>query len=126
MRYMVMVKGNTDYEAGQPPSPALLEAIGKLAEKEMRNGRMVQMGGLMPSSHGALVRAAKGKVRVVDGPFAEAKELVGGYAIFEVKSRAEILEMAREFMQTHIDVLGPGFEGECEVRELAPDGAPPS
>ena len=124
MRYMVMVKGNTDYEAGQPPSPALMDAIAKLSEKEFANGRLVQMGGLMPSSHGARVRAAKGRVRVVDGPFAEAKELIGGYAIFEVSSKAEILEMAREFMQVHVDVLGGDFEGECEVRELADNGPP--
>jgi hypothetical protein len=116
MRYMVMVKANSDYEAGVPPSPALMAAIGKLAEKEARKGRLVQMGGLM--------RARKGKVRVVDGPFAEAKELVGGYAIFEVKSKAEILEMATEFMQVHVDVLGPDFEGEVEVREII-GGAPP-
>ena len=125
MRYMVMVKANSDYEAGVPPSPALMEAIGKLAEKEMKKGRMVEMGGLMPSSHGALVRARKGRVRVIDGPFAEAKELVGGYAIFDVKTRAEILEMASEFMQVHVDVLGADFEGEVEVREIT-GGGPPS
>ena len=124
MRYMVMVKANSDYEAGRPPSPALMEAIGKLSEKEMRNGRLVTMGGLAPSSSGALVRAARGKVRVIDGPFTEGKELIGGFAIFEVASRDEIVEMAREFMQTHIDVLGDDFEGECEVRELM-DGGPP-
>ena len=124
MRYMVMVKANTDYEAGVPPSPALMEAIGKLAEKEARNGRLVQMGGLMPSSHGALVRARKGKIRVIDGPFAEAKELVGGYAIFEVRTKSDILEMAREFMQVHVDVLGPDFEGEVEVREITGGGPP--
>ena len=124
MRYIVMVKANSDYEAGVPPSPALMEAIGTLSEKEMRNGRLVMTGGLAPSSTGALVHASRGKVRVTDGPFAEAKELVGGFAIFEVGSRDEILEMAREFMQTHIDVLGNDFEGECEVRELMGGGSP--
>ena len=121
MRYMIFVKGNTDYEAGKPPSPALLEAIGKLAEKEIRAGRMVEMGGLMPSAAGAVVRASKGRLRVTDGPFAEAKEVIGGYAVFDVQSRDEILEMAKEFMQAHIDVLGPSFEGEVEVRQVVLD-----
>ncbi|HUF25331.1 MAG TPA: YciI family protein [Gemmatimonadaceae bacterium] len=126
MRFMVLVKGNTDYEAGRPPSPELMAAIARLAEKDSAAGRLIATGGLMPSSAGARVRAARGKVTVTDGPFAEAKELIGGYAILEVESREAVLQMAREFMQTHIDVLGPSFEGECEVRQISspPHGEP--
>ena len=117
MRFMVMVKANSDYEAGQPPSAALMDAIGRLAEREFRDGRMVDMGGLNISD-AARVRAGSGRVRVVDGPFAEAKEVIGGYAVLQVQSREEALEMAREFMQTHIDVLGAEFDGECELRRI--------
>jgi hypothetical protein len=81
------------------------------------------MGGLLPSSKGARVRVRKGKITVVDGPFAEAKELIGGYAVFELASKEEAIQSAREFMQLHVDVLGPSYEGECEVRQLA--DAPP-
>ena len=119
MRFMVLVKGNTDYEAGRPPSPELMEAIAKLAGNQSATARMIETGGLMPSSAGARVRAARGKVSVTDGPFAEAKELIAGYAVFEVGSKQQMIEMATEFMQTHIDVLGPSFEGECEVRQIA-------
>ena len=119
MRFMIMVKADADYEAGKPPTPELIEAIGKLGQREFSTGRMVEMGGLLPTSAGGRVRAARGRVRVTDGPFTEAKEVVGGYAVVEVTSRQEALEMAREFMQAHIDVLGDAYEGECEVRQLA-------
>ena len=93
MRFMMLVKGNSDYEAGKPPSPELMEAIGALAEQGFREGTLVEQGGLLPSSAGALIRVKDGKVRVIDGPFAEARELIGGYAILEVDSRAEAVRM---------------------------------
>ena len=118
MRYMMLVKGNSDYEAGKPPSPELMEAIGALAERGFRDGTLVEQGGLMPSSAGALVRVRDGKVKVIDGPFAEARELVGGYAILKAGSKAEAIRMGSEFMELHAKVLGPSFEGELEVRQL--------
>jgi hypothetical protein len=118
MRFMMLVKGNSDYEAGKPPSPELMEAIGALAEQGFRDGTLVEQGGLLPSSAGALVRVKDGKVRVIDGPFAEARELVGGYAILNAGSRDEAVRMGREFMELHARVLGPSFEGELEVRQL--------
>jgi hypothetical protein len=118
MRFMMLVKGNSDYEAGKSPSPELMEAIGALAEKGFREGTLVEQGGLLPSSAGALIRVKDGKVRVLDGPFAEARELIGGYAILEVDSRAEAVRMGSEFMDLHARVLGPAFEGELEVRQL--------
>ncbi len=118
MRYMMLVKGNSDYEAGKPPSPALMEAIGALAEKGFRDGTLVEQGGLLPSSAGALIRVRDGKVKVIDGPFAEARELVGGYAILKAGSKAEAIRMGSEFMELHAKVLGPSFEGELEVREM--------
>lgn len=118
MRFMMLVKGNTDYEAGKPPSPALLEAIGKASEAQAAAGILLEAGGLLPSSAGALVRVERGKVRVIDGPFAEAKELIGGYAILRASSKEEAIEMGRGFMQLHVDVLGPEFSGELEIRQL--------
>jgi hypothetical protein len=115
---MMLVKGNSDYEAGKPPSPALMEALGALAEKGFTDGTLIEQGGLLPSSAGALIRVRDGKVKVIDGPFAEARELVGGYAILRAGSKAEAIRMGSEFMELHAKVLGPSFEGELEVREM--------
>jgi hypothetical protein len=118
MRFMMLVKGNSDYEAGKPPSPALQEAIGKASEAQAAAGVLLAAGGLLPSSHGALVRVDNGKVKVIDGPFAEAKELIGGYAILEAASKEQAIEQGRAFMQLHVDVLGDSFSGELEIRQL--------
>jgi len=127
MRFMMLVKGNSDYEAGKPPSPELMKAIGALAERGFRDGSLIEQGGLLPSSAGALVRVKDGKVRVIDGPFAEARELIGGYAIIEAPSRVEAIRMGSEFMELHARILGPSFEGELEVRQLfeTPPGIEP-
>lgn len=118
MRFMVMVKADKNYEAGLPPSPELMEAIGKLTEEQMKAGIVVATGGLLPSAAGAIVSVAGGKLSVTDGPFAETKELIGGYAILEAKSREEAIELASQFMKLHADVLGPSYEGTCEVRQM--------
>ncbi len=118
MRFMMLVKGNTDYEAGKPPSPALMAAIGKLSQEQAQAGILLGSDGLLPSSSGALVRVEGGKMRVIDGPFAEAKELIGGYAILEAASKQEAIRLGREFMQLHVDVLGSSFTGELEIRQM--------
>lgn len=118
MRFISMVKATKESEAGAPPNPALMGAIEKLAAESMEAGVILEMGGLLPSSKGARVRASGGKISVVDGPFAEYKELIGGYAILEAKSKSEAVEFTRRFMQVHVDVLGAAYEGECEVRQL--------
>lgn len=122
MRFMMMVKGDNDYEAGLPPKPELIAAIGKLSEDMVKAGVLLETGGLLPSSRGARVRASGGKVFVTDGPFAETKELVGGYAIVQAKSREEAVELGKQFMEVHTRVLGSSYDGECEVRQLL-DGA---
>jgi hypothetical protein len=119
MKFMMMVKADNDYEAGKPPSPELVAAIGKLGEEASRKGELVEMGGLLPSFAGARVRLAAGTLSVVDGPFAEAKEIVGGYAIFRLASKEEAIQKAREFLEAHRRVLGPSYAGEVEVRQLA-------
>lgn len=118
MRFMTMVKADKNYEAGLPPSPELMAAIGKLTEESIEAGVVLDTGGLMPSSRGALVRASGGKLTVTDGPFAETRELIGGYAIISANSKEDAIEMARRFMQVHIDVLGTAYEGECEIRQM--------
>ncbi|MCC6791645.1 MAG: hypothetical protein IT336_08175 [Thermomicrobiales bacterium] len=118
MRFMMLVKGNSDYEAGKPPSPALMEAIGAYAEKSSRDGVLVEQGGLLPSAAGARIKAEGGKIRVTDGPFAEARELIGGYAIINAASKAEAIRLGSEFMAIHARVLGPSFAGELELRQL--------
>ena len=112
MRFMYIVKhpGN--------PTPELMQAMHKLADRETKAGRMLDSGGLMPVQTGAEVRIADGKLSLIDGPFVEAKEIVGGYAIFELRDKEEAIAMAREFMQLHLDHM-PGWEGTCEVRAFA-------
>ena len=90
----------------------------KLADREIKAGRMLDNGGLMPLAMGAQVRIKDGKLSVVDGPFVEAKEVVGGYAIFELPGKEEALASAVEFMQLHKDLM-PGWEGTCELRAFA-------
>ena len=114
MRYMMIVKSAEKW--GVPPQE-LVEAIGKLAEDEMKSGTMLGNGGLLPSAQGARVRLENGKVMVIDGPFTEAKEVVGGYAQFEFKTKEEAVESARNFMELHRQYW-PGWEGETEVRPM--------
>ena len=119
MRFMYLVTSN---HAG-PPTPKLLEAMHKLTEREIKAGRLIDSGGLTPLSMGAQVRIADGRLSVIDGPFIEAKEMIGGYAIFELPGKEEALASAVEFMQLHKDLM-PGWEGTCELREFAaPPGA---
>jgi hypothetical protein len=123
MRYMMIVKADKNYEAGNPPKPELMAAIGKLSEEMINAGVLLDMGGLLPSSKGARINVKGGKLTVTDGPFSEAKELIGGYAILQVKTREEAIERARRFMQVHADVLGPSYDGELEIRQM-PDAPP--
>jgi hypothetical protein len=98
-----------------PPTPELMAEVHKLAEREIKAGRMVTSGALQSRASGAQVRITDGKLGVVDGPFVEAKEVIGGYAIFELRDKEEAIEKAVEFMQVHRDYM-PGWEGTCEVR----------
>ena len=114
MRFMMMVKST---ESAGPPPKALMEAMANLGEKNTKAGIIIEMGGLFPSVAGARVRLTGGKLTVIDGPFVEAKEVVGGYAVFEVKSKKEAIEHTLRFMQLHKDHW-PGWEGETEIRQI--------
>jgi hypothetical protein len=117
MRFMFIVRST---HAGPPPQ-ALLEAMHKLADREIKAGRMLDNGGLMPVATGAEVRIKDGQLSVLDGPFVEAKEVIGGYAVFDLRDKEEALASAKEFMQLHKDLF-PGWEGVCELRALASSG----
>jgi hypothetical protein len=88
-----------------------MAAMGKLIEEGMKAGWLVSTEGCMPSALGARVRKDKGKLSVTDGPFTEAKELVGGFAILRAKSKQEAIELAKDFLK-HVG------DGECEIRQL--------
>ena len=115
MRFMSIVKGP---ESGAAPSPALMEAIGTLSQEMLQKGVMLDMGGLLPTATGARIRLAAGKLTVTDGPFTEAKEVVGGYAILKAGSKAEAIEMGRRFMQLHADIMGSDYQMELEIRQM--------
>jgi hypothetical protein len=115
MRFMYIV---TSPKPQGAPTPELMEAMHKLADREIKAGRMLDSGGLMPVATGAQVRITDGKLSVVDGPFVETKEMIGGYAIFELRDKEEAVAAAVEFMQLHKDHM-PGWEGTCEVRSFA-------
>jgi hypothetical protein len=114
MRFMsIVTSAHTDM-----PTPELMEAMGKLADREIKAGRMIDMGGLLPLEAGVQVRIKDGELSVIDGPFVEAKEVIGGFAIFEFRNKEEALASAVEFMQLHRQHM-PGWEGTCEVRAMA-------
>ena len=114
MRFMMIVKHAE--QQGLPPKE-LMDAIAILAEEEIKAGTMIGNGGLGPTALGARVRLSGGRVTVTDGPFTEAKEVVGGYAQFELKSKEEAVESAVRFMELH-KKYWPGWEGETEVRQM--------
>jgi hypothetical protein len=114
MRFMMIVKANKDTEAGVMPSDELLSAMAKYNEQLMKAGVLLDMAGLKPTSKGARVRFSGGKPKVIDGPFTEAKELIGGYWIIQVKSREEAIEWAKRAPAPH----GPHQDSEIELRQF--------
>jgi hypothetical protein len=113
MRFMMIVKSTEN--SGRPPQ-ALMDAMAKTAEEATKSGEMIDSGGLASTARGARVQLSGGKVSVTDGPFTEAKEVFGGYAVFELKSKKEAIERAVAFMELHRQHW-PGWEGVTEVRE---------
>jgi hypothetical protein len=115
MRYLMIVKGDENFRASGPPPKELMDAIGELGIEAAKTGKMVSMGGLQHTSKGASVRLDGGKLVVRDGPFTEAKEVIGGFTIMELPSKEAAIEEARKFMELHRQ-LWPAWSGECEVR----------
>lgn len=117
MRYMYLVVSPREMDG--PPPQRLMDEMAKLTEKRMADGSMVDSGGLLPTAMGAARITLKGgKLSVLDGPFTESKEVIGGYAIFEFKTREEAIASAVEFMNLHKE-FGEGWEGVCEMRPMA-------
>jgi len=114
MKFMMIVKSAE--RSGYPPKE-LMDAIDKLSEEANKAGTMIGGGGLGPTALGARVRLSGGKITVTDGPFTEAKEIVGGYAQFELNSKQEAIEGALRFMELH-KKHWPGWEGETEIRQM--------
>jgi hypothetical protein len=109
MRFMMLIKANEDFEAGIPPCPELIVAMGTLAEEMTERGILVSGEGMKPSSHGTRVRQTNGQRSVIDGPFTETKELIGGFSIVDVESKQEAIELAQRVVRIH---------AECGVDEL--------
>jgi hypothetical protein len=114
MRYMMFIKHTEDYR-GKTIPPALIEAMGEFVGEYTKKGKFIDGAGLKSSHKGKKIQLRSGQLRVVDGPFTESKELIGGYAIVEVESEREALEIATQFMELH-RVHWPEFEGESELR----------
>ncbi len=114
MKFMMLVKHG---ENSGPPPKELMDAMAVLSEEAVKNGTMLGSGGLAPTAQSTRVRLSGGKVSVIDGPFTEAKEVVGGYAQFELKSKQEAIEGAVRFMELHRKHW-PGWEGETEIRQI--------
>jgi hypothetical protein len=109
---MVMVKANKDSEAGVMPSQELLEAMGKFNEELVKAGVLLAAEGLQPSSKGARIKFSGDKRTVIDGPFAETKELIAGFWLWQVKSKEEAIEWAKRIPNP------TGDEGEVEIRQV--------
>ena len=115
MKFMTLVKTSSKSKASPQPPAELFGAIMKLG---MEAGpALVQQGGLMDIEKGASVRLANDEIVVVDGPFSESKEWVGGYAVYDVASKAEAIEWAVRFLELHKQ-FWPGWEGDVEIRQI--------
>ena len=112
MRFISMI--HVDENSGQKPSEQLMTDMGKLIEEMTRSKKLVSTAGLRPTSEGFRVRLRDGKQTLRDGPFTETKEVIGGYAILEVESKEEAIELTRRFLKVH----GNEWDLECEVRPL--------
>ena len=123
MKYLTFIRHTESHREAGPP-PALMEAMGKFVEKSLKEGILVDTGGLLPSKDGVRVRLAGGKITVTDGPFTEMKEVIGGWAILETDTKAQAIRIATEFMELHRKHW-PEFEGESELRPMFEPGEAP-
>ena len=122
MKYMMFIKHSEHYR-DLPFPPALGEAMGKFVADSFASGVLVETAGLKRSADSTRMRLKGGKLTVTDGPFTEAKEIVGGFAIVQVTSHEEALKVARDFMELH-RIHWPEFEGESEIRPFEDMGEP--
>jgi hypothetical protein len=116
VKFLMFIK-HPESDRSQPIPPGLMDAMGEFVTANLKSGVLLDTAGLKPTSEGFRVRLAGGRIGVTDGPFTETKEVIGGYALVQAKTRDEALNVARKFMDLH-RVHWPAFEGECEVRPL--------
>jgi len=120
MQFLMLIRiaNDTDYEAGKAVPPELDAAMGELIGEWSKTGAFVSAAGLKPTSQASRVRLSSGKVMLTDGPFAEAKEVIGGFFILEAPDRAAAVAMTKSFVDLHAKILGKDFLLECEVRQV--------
>jgi hypothetical protein len=123
MKYLTFIRHPESHRETPPPA-ALMEAMGTFVQKSLKDGTLVDTGGLLPSKDGVRIRLSKGKITVTDGPFSESKEVIGGWAVLQTNSKAEAVRIATEFMELHRKHW-PGFEGESELRPIFDPGMGP-
>ncbi|MEI7037649.1 YciI family protein [Fulvimonas yonginensis] len=117
MRFLSMIR--IQENTGRVPSEQLMADMGRLIEQMTREGTLLDTAGLRPTAEGVRMRLRGGRISTVDGPFAETKEVIGGYAILQADSMVHALELTRRFLALH----GDGWDLECEVRQIeGPDG----
>src|SRR5688500_208248 len=112
MRFLSMIRVNENSDL--VPSEQLMADMGKLMQEMTEAGVLLDTAGLRPTSEGARIRLARGKLSVTDGPFSESKEVIGGFALFEAATREEAIKWAKRFLEVH----GDEWDIECEVRQL--------
>lgn len=122
-KYLSVIRHSESYRSSPPPQ-ALMDAMGQFVERSFKDGTLVDTGGLLPSTDGVRLRIANGELTVTDGPFTEAKEVIGGWAILRAESKADAVRIATEFMELHRKHW-PEFEGEAEVRPIFDPGVGP-
>jgi hypothetical protein len=123
MKFMMLIK-HPESHRSLPVPEGLYEAMDEFVQEGFRSGVLTITSGLKATKEAARVRLDGGKLRVIDGPFTEAKEVVGGFAIVEVKSREQAMELANQVMELHLKYW-PAFVGECEVRPFEDDPPQP-
>jgi len=116
MRYFMTIIPSPDYEAGKPVPQGIMDAMGPYIEKTIATGALISTAGLKRSSSGVRLTGHGGRVAIVDGPFTEAKEVIGGYAVFEFPSKADAIKAATDFVNLHIDNGMPDIA--VEIREI--------
>jgi hypothetical protein len=119
MKFMMLVKHVEKFQGDKPVAPPqkLMDEMERIRKEAERAGTMVANGGLAPTAVSSRVRLSGGKVNVIDGPFTESKEVIGGFAILNFNSKEEAVDSARQFMELHRQHW-PGWEGETEVRQI--------
>lgn len=116
MKYLMLIKHSETYRSQQIPQ-GLMDAMGKFVDESFKSGILKDTAGLKPTKDAFKVSLAKGQLMLTDGPFAESKEIVGGYALMELPSDEEARKIANQFMELH-RTHWPTFDGECEVRPV--------